>query len=329
MTLAHDAAAASISPAARRGDLSRKLAAHGFTAIVLIAWELASLRFPAYLLPGPVEVGKSLVWLLATPAGLAQVAASLFHVAAAMTIAFICGAGLALLPYYMRALRLAIDGRLTPFVNAFPGIGWTLLGIIWFGLGLGSVIFAVAIILVPFMTINIREGVRLIDGELIEMAESFGGSPLRRFTRIVLPSLLPFMFAAVRISFGVSWKVALTAELFGGTRGLGYTMNIARQELETSRIYAVIALIIAITFLASRYLFDPLQRRLQPGGRGEPLIWVERAFPRASGSAPSRRRSSWPSSLPGGGRRPGCRRSSCRRRRRWLCAFSTSSRRRA
>ena len=67
---------------------------------------------------------------------------------------------------------------------------------------------------------------------------------------IVLPTLFPFMFAAVRVSFGVSWKVALTAELFGGSRWLGYTMNIARQELET-QIYAVIALIVVIVFLAT------------------------------------------------------------------------------
>jgi NitT/TauT family transport system permease protein/sulfonate transport system permease protein len=247
----------------RRAVSSRSLAAHGFTAAMLVAWQLASLRFPPYLLPGPVEVAKSLAWLLATPAGLAQVAASLFHIAAAMVLAFICGTAIAILPYYVRVLRLAIDGRLTPFLNAFPGIGWTLIAIIWFGLGLSTVIFAVAVILVPFTIVNIREGVRAIDAELIEMAESFSGGRLRRFSLIVLPSLLPFMFAAIRVSFGVSWKVALTAELFGGTRGLGYTMNIARQELETSRIFAVIALIVAITFLGGRLVFDPLQRRLQ------------------------------------------------------------------
>jgi NitT/TauT family transport system permease protein len=251
----------------RRGALSRRLAAHGFTAVVLIAWQLAAFRLPAYLLPGPVEVAQSLAWLLGTPSGLAQVGASLFDIAAAMAIAFLAGTVLAVLPYYVRGLRLAIDQRLTPFVNAFPGIGWTLLAIIWFGLGVGTVIFAVAIILIPFMIINIREGVRLIDSELVEMAESFGGGALRRFLRVILPSLLPFMFAAIRISFGVSWKVVLTAELFAGTRGLGYTMNVARQELETARIYAVIALIIAITYLGGRYLFDPLQRRLQLRGR--------------------------------------------------------------
>jgi NitT/TauT family transport system permease protein len=75
------------------------------------------------------------------------------------------------------------------------------------------------------------------------------------------------MFSSVRVSFGVAWKVVLTAELFGGTRGLGYAMNVARQELETAQIYAVIVLIVAIAFLGNRFVFDPLQRRLQVGSR--------------------------------------------------------------
>jgi ABC-type nitrate/sulfonate/bicarbonate transport system permease component len=117
------------------------------------------------------------------------------------------------------------------------------------------------------MIINLREGVRTVDRELIEMATSFGANRWREFAHIVLPSLFPFMFSAIRVSFGVAWKVALTAELFGGTRGLGYTMNIARQELETPQIYAVIVLIVAIVFVGNRFVFDPMQRRLQVGSR--------------------------------------------------------------
>ena len=251
----------------RDESLLRKTATHVFTLAALVAWEITSRHFPVYLLPGPYEVGRSLWSLLTTASGLFQAAASVFHVAAAVVIAFVAGTAVALLPYYVSGLRLAIDGRLTPFLNSFPGIGWTLLGIIWLGLGVRTVVFAVAIILVPFMIINIREGVRTVDRELIEMATSFGANRWREFAHIVLPSLFPFMFSAIRVSFGVAWKVALTAELFGGTRGLGYTMNIARQELETPQIYAVIVLIVAIVFLGNRFVFDPMQRRLQVGSR--------------------------------------------------------------
>jgi NitT/TauT family transport system permease protein/sulfonate transport system permease protein len=264
MTVAQVVPAASLR---RREELRKKIATHGFTRAMLVLWEIAARQVPDYLLPGPLAVAGSLAWLLGTPAGLVQVGASLFHVALSMLLAFVAGSVIALAPYYVGWLRPAIDSRLTPFVNSFPGIGWTLLAIIWLGLGMSTVIFAVTVILLPFMIINIREGVRTVDSELIEMTRSFGSNGWRDFIHIVLPTLFPFMFSAVRVSFGVSWKVALTAELFGGSRGLGYTMNIARQELETAQIFAVIALIVVIVFLSNRLLFDPLQRKLQVGGR--------------------------------------------------------------
>ena len=42
---------------------------------------------------------------------------------------------------------------------------------------------------------------------------------------------------ALRINFGTAWKVALTAELFGGGSGLGYLMNLARQSFDTAMIF--------------------------------------------------------------------------------------------
>ena len=65
------------------------------------------------------------------------------------------------------------------------------------------------------------------------------------FVLILVPSLYPFIFATLRIMFGVAWKVTLTAELFGGNSGLGYMINLARQEFDTATIFAAIILIIA------------------------------------------------------------------------------------
>jgi NitT/TauT family transport system permease protein/sulfonate transport system permease protein len=60
--------------------------------------------------------------------------------------------------------------------------------------------------------------------------------------------------------FGVAWKVTLTAELFGGGRGLGYVINIARQDYDTPTLFAVILFIIIAVTLADRLLFGPLER---------------------------------------------------------------------
>jgi ABC-type nitrate/sulfonate/bicarbonate transport system permease component len=61
----------------------------------------------------------------------------------------------------------------------------------------------------------------------------------------------------------VSWKVVLTAELFGGNTGVGYLLNQARQEFDTETIFAIIFFIIIFVAAAEIVLFRPIQRSLE------------------------------------------------------------------
>lgn len=237
-------------------------AAHLFTLAALAAWWGYSQVVPDYQLPGPWPVLRRIAAFLTDPVEVAQLGLSLAHVAAAMAIAFGLGSALAALAHHVRPLRLLIEGRLTPFLNAFSGIGWLFLAILWFGLDDVTVIFAVTLILLPFTIINVGAGLQELDRDLIELGRSLTRNPLRRAGRIVVPLLLPYLFAALRTSFGVSWKVVLTAELFGGNGGVGYLLNVARQEFDTETIFAIIFLILMFVAAAEVAFFRPMQRRL-------------------------------------------------------------------
>jgi len=246
----------------QRAWFARKLGAHLFTLLFLAAWEAASLVAPSYLLPGPIPVAQRL-WLFVTSSrDLGHLGASLFHVGAAITISFLIGALLALIPYYVPVLRFAIERRIGPFLNAFSAIGWTLLSIMWFGVTPLTVIFAISAVLVPFALVNMLAGLADLDPEIIEMAASFTHGRWRMFALVVVPSLYPFVFATLRIMFGVAWKVTLTAELFGGNSGLGYMINLSRQEFDTSTIFAAIILIIGFVHSMDQYLLAPLQAKV-------------------------------------------------------------------
>jgi NitT/TauT family transport system permease protein len=238
---------------------ARNLAAHLFTLLFLAAWEAASLVAPPYLLPGPLPVAQRLWAFVTSGRDLGHLGASLFHVAAAIAISFVIGSLLALLPYYVPVLRLAIERRIGPFLNSFSAIGWTLLSIMWFGVSPLTVIFAISAVLVPFALVNMSAGLANLDPETIEMAESFTRRRARMFVLVIVPSLYPFIFATLRIMFGVAWKVTLTAELFGGNSGLGYMINLSRQEFDTSTIFAAIVLIIAFVHGMDRHALAPLQ----------------------------------------------------------------------
>jgi NitT/TauT family transport system permease protein len=249
-----------LAPALRpRGWMTPRLAAYLFTLLFLAAWQAASLVAPSYLLPGPVPVAARLGAFVTSPRDLGHLGASLFHVATAIAVSFVIGSLLALIPYYVPVVRHAIERRIGPFLNSFSAIGWTLLSIMWFGVTPFTVIFAISAVLVPFALVNMSAGLADIDRDTVEMAGSFTRRRARMFALVIVPSLYPFVFATLRIMFGVAWKVTLTAELFGGNSGLGYMINLARQEFDTATIFAAIILIIAFVHGMDRYVLGPLQ----------------------------------------------------------------------
>lgn len=249
--------------------LARRAVAAAFLAVLAGAWIGSTGRVPAYLLPPPGEVGAAMLSLVSTPTRAAHLGATLAHIAASIAIAFAGGALLAFAAHYARWSAPAIHGRLGPFLSAFSGIGWTLLGVIWFGVSSFTVVFTIVAVLLPFAMVNLREGLVALDAELLEMGRAFGRRRGAALRLLVLPSLVPFAAATLRIMFGVAWKVTLTAELFGGGRGLGYVINVARQDYDTATLFAVIAFIIVAVTLADRLVFAPLERATtrQFGGR--------------------------------------------------------------
>lgn len=244
------------------GTHSKAWAAHLFTAAFLAVWWAAAQQLPPFLLPGPVEVAHTLWGFITNARMVGHMLTSFAHVGVSIALSFVIGALLALLPYYLPVFRLAVHGRIGPFLNAFSGIGWTLLAVMWFGIDSRTVVFAIAAVLVPFALVNVAAGLANLDRELLEMARSFGRRRLAAFVLIIAPALVPFVFATLRIMFGVAWKVTLTAELFGGNAGFGYLINLARQEFDTATIFVVIVLIIAFVYGTDRLVFAPIQARL-------------------------------------------------------------------
>ncbi len=117
-------------------------------------------------------------------------------------------------------------------------------------------------ILIPFSVINLRAGLSELDHELIELGTSLTRTRGKLLTKVIVPMMVPYVFATLRISFGVAWKVTLTAELFGGNAGIGYLLNVARQEFDTETIFAVILFILLFVACMEVFVFRPLQRKL-------------------------------------------------------------------
>lgn len=237
--------------------------AHALSLLFLAIWQAAALRLPEYLLPSPIAVGQQILHLLTSPPFLWDAFYSVLHVTGSIAIAFVVGLALALLVHFVPVTRTAINGRLNPFLASFSTIGWVFLAVIWFGLNDFTVIFVVAMTLMPFALSNLRAALAELDQEMIELARSFGRRPTRLVRLMLLPLMVPYLFATLRICLGVAWKVMLTAELFGGTSGLGHVISRARANLDNVTVYAVIVIIVVVVFVTDKLVLEPLNLRMR------------------------------------------------------------------
>lgn len=239
------------------------LVANSLVLFAFVAWWAFSATVPEYVLPGPQKVFPKVLELFIDMSMAEHVYISLMRVLASTGLALLLGLGMVIIARQIPVLHMAVEDRLIPMLNSFPSLGWAILGIIWFGVGNKAVIFIETAILAPFAIINLWEGMKVLDAEVLEMARSFTRSRWRVTSKVVLPLLFPYLFAALRMSYGVGWKVSLVAELFGTSSGLGYLMNLARQNFDMPLVVACIVVIIILVAAVDKFVLQGIQNLIQ------------------------------------------------------------------
>jgi NitT/TauT family transport system permease protein len=241
--------------------LPDRLIGEGVVVLAIIAWWFAARGLPEFILPGPGAVALRLLEFCVSPDFLWNAFASTWRVLVSIAVAVIIGGGLAFLAHEVPVLEGVVDARIKPVLNSFPSIGWAILAAIWFNPGDFGVIFVEVAILIPFCLINIAEGLRNLDRELLEMGTSFTRDRKRILWRLTLPLLVPYGLSATRIAYGVAWKIALVSELLGAPDGLGYLMLRAQTAADSTTFLAACFAIVLIFVAGERLVLAPLERR--------------------------------------------------------------------
>ena len=182
------------------------------------------------------------------------------RVLASVALGLSLGFLLAFLAHALPRLSGIIMDRILVVLNGMPSVGWALVAVIWFKASDFTVIFIQTMILLPFSLINFAEGLRNLDREVIEMADSFASRRRTTVRKVVLPMLMPYGVAALRVSYGVCWKIALISELFGAQSGLGYLMLQAQSVGDAATVVATCLIIVVLFMLGEACVINPIAR---------------------------------------------------------------------
>ena len=159
-----------------------------------------------------------------------------------------CGLGFAL-AFFPRVMAV-----LQPYVNlanAVPRFALAPLFILWFGIGLVPKVALAFSLVVIIAFVNTLEGARSVDPEMRQIAQIFNASRWQLVTKLVLPSCVPWVFAAARLSIGYAVGGAIVGELFASEAGLGYLLASGENVNNSAEVFAALVLVVAIAGLLS------------------------------------------------------------------------------
>lgn len=228
--------------------------------IMIVVWWLGSQTLPPEILPGPWRV------LRYFSAELLE-GNVFFHLFMTLRRIFI-GFLIAMLIGIVAGTAMGVSRRLESIsitwvivTLTIPGLVYIILAFMWFGLNESAAILAIGATCAPSMIISIWQGVKSIDMTLVDMAKSFKASRLKRFLRVVLPQVLPFIFSATRYGLGLVWKVTVFTELIGRTNGIGYQLNVAFALYQMAGVIAYTLFFVIIMLIIELAIVRTLERR--------------------------------------------------------------------
>jgi ABC-type nitrate/sulfonate/bicarbonate transport system permease component len=141
-----------------------------------------------------------------------------------------------------------------PYVVFLPMI------IFWFGIDAQArTVIVVWSALFPLL-INVIAGARNLDPAHLQVSQVFCASRLMTLRAVAFPATLPYILAGIRQAVGRALIGAIVAELFMGSAGLGYVVQIKTSNFRMDDAMASIA-VIAVVAIVLTHGVAYLERR--------------------------------------------------------------------
>ncbi len=238
------------------------LARVGIVVVALVGWELASgTLIRSFYASSPSAVaGTLLEWAVSGELWYH----GQFTVTAALLGYLIGAAAGVLVAWPLAMLRTAYRITEPYFLVAYsvPAVAMGPVFILWFGIGMTPKVLIAAYFVFFIVFINTVAGFQQVPRGLLDVTRVMGASRRAQLRTVLLPSALPFVLAALRITLPAAMIGAVTGEFISSNRGLGYLTRAAASAYSTAGVLAGV-LSLSVIVLLMNLLLRPLRRALR------------------------------------------------------------------
>lgn len=224
-------------------------------------WSLLSIALPVGSFPGPIAASTALIGDVLSGDVFKHLSFTLLRVFGGLTLAMAVAAPTGICMGLSARAEKALDIWVM-ITLAVPSLCYALICYIIFGLNEFAAITAIAITGAPSIAVNVWEGVKSIDGRLLQMASSFRAPRHQILRHVILPQVMPYILASLRFGMGIIWKIAVLVELLGRPNGVGFELYYWYELADMRQVLAWTLLFTLVMLFVELVIFKRLERAL-------------------------------------------------------------------
>jgi len=265
------AAAATPAPAAKKMKAAKKnLPFSGWfmtvlppvtgLAFLVLVWQIIAARTGNF--PTPLVTLQEAIKLFSDPfyrtgpndQGIGwNVLASLQRVAIGFGLAALVGIPLGFMIGRVRFLS-GMFGPIISLLKPVSPLAWLPIGLLVFKSANPAAIWSIFICSIWPMIINTAVGVQRVPQDYMNVARVLNLSEWKILTKILFPSVLPYMLTGVRLAIGTAWLVIVAAEMLTGGVGIGFWVWDEWNNLNVPHIIIAIVVIGVVGLILEQLL---------------------------------------------------------------------------
>lgn len=230
--------------------------------VVLVAWEIYG-RSVNRLLFAPISaIAQAAVEIVGSGELWRYLSISLQVFTQGLGLACLIGIPLGVL---MARVRV-VDTVLEMYINALystPMVAIVPLLVLWFGFDTLSKTILVFLFTVFPLILNTYQGVRNVEANLLEVAQSFCSTEIRIWRDVIIPSALPYILVGLRLAIGRGLVGMVIADFYMAVTGIGYLVSQYANSFQTAKLFVPI-LTLMLMGVGLTWLVQVLETRITP-----------------------------------------------------------------
>ncbi|MGC1404144.1 MAG: ABC transporter permease [Thermodesulfobacteriota bacterium] len=231
---------------------------------ILLCWELVSRRqwVTPLFLPAPSAILAEGWEMVKTGLIFKHILASLSRILWGFLLASSLGIIVGIVIGFF-SIPEALGNPIIAATFPIPKIAILPLLILWLGIGEASKVAVIFLGVFFPVVINVYTGVKNVDPLLIKAALSLGSNRVRIIRKVVLPSILPMIFAGMKLGMGIALLLVVAAEMVAADAGIGFMILNAADLMETKKLMVGL-IILSLLGIFFNWLFQHLEQVFIP-----------------------------------------------------------------